>query len=229
MLLILFFFVNTRSSPPIRQPHQIGVQGGFLVVRPNQTDFQKLVDIILAGGGYQGAEWGGDQKLGYGGYYGAGTIQGLASYYYGHFEHNRSLELNRCYYNTMVDNPMGTDVHHRDEGLQRCRTLEETCQDCRETDVKDIFTTHFTVCGKPYRCPHPNGPLCVKLNREWHRVRSSLEKEWMRQFEGYNPAQRTSTDEEDQKDGHCENVGSYVPLKFPAEMNDASVKDFFYY
>ena len=34
----------------------------------------------------------------------AGTIQGLASYYYGHLQPGRSVELNRCYYNTMVDN-----------------------------------------------------------------------------------------------------------------------------
>ena len=45
--------------------------------------------------------WGGEDKQ-YGGYYGSGTIQGLASYYYGEYALNRSVELNRCYYNTMV-------------------------------------------------------------------------------------------------------------------------------
>jgi hypothetical protein len=217
-------------SPPRRQPHQIGVQGGFLVVRPNETDFQKYIDIILSGGDYQiSAGWGGD-KLKYGGYYGAGTIQGLASYYYGHFAKNRSLELNRCYYDTMVDDPMGKDMSQQDDDVKRCRTLEDTCQDCRTVDVKKIFTAHFTVCGKPYAiCHYPREPLCRELHNRWHRVRVSLEKEWMRKFEGYIPGQvKDSID--DFTEGHCKQEQKrriYIPLKFPSEMNDTDVKGLF--
>jgi hypothetical protein len=212
------------GSPPRRQPHQIGVQGGFLVVRPNETDFHKYVDIILSGGDYNIHEGWGGPKLAYGGYYGAGTIQGLASYYYGHFAKNRSLELNRCYYDVMADDPMGKDVHV-EEDVRRCRTLEDTCQDCRTVDPKEIFTAHFTVCGKPYGCHDHPEPLCRKLHHEWHRVRWTLEKEWMDKFEGYMPA-RVNSSKDDFTEGHCkqeQRFRSYIPLKFPAEMSDTDV------
>jgi hypothetical protein len=35
--------------PGRRKPHQIGVQGGFLVLRPNQTVFDEYIDLILEG------------------------------------------------------------------------------------------------------------------------------------------------------------------------------------
>jgi len=95
-------------DPPLKKVYQIGVQGGFLIVRPNRRDFDRMVNIILSGGGFSDSCWGG--KLGYGGYYGAGTIQGLASFYYDYYEKSkRSIELNRCYYNTMVDEPYHFD------------------------------------------------------------------------------------------------------------------------
>lgn len=65
-------FMFTRDynmvDPPRRKPRQIGVQGGFLIVRPNATDFERLVDTILSGGNFSiGSGWGGP-GLAYGGY-----------------------------------------------------------------------------------------------------------------------------------------------------------------
>jgi hypothetical protein len=70
-------FMFTRDynmvEPPYKQVHQIGVQGGFLIVKPSQRDFDRMVQIILSGGdGYDLREGWGGIKLGYGGYYGAG-------------------------------------------------------------------------------------------------------------------------------------------------------------
>ena len=85
----------------------MGVQGGLLIFRPNETDFYRMIEIILDGANFErGWGWGGPEK-GYGGYYGAGTIQGLASYYYGEIARNRSVEVNRCYFNNMADDPYG--------------------------------------------------------------------------------------------------------------------------
>lgn len=46
-------FLFTRDyymvHPPYHQPHQIGVQGGFLAVRPNADTFAKLVETIVTG------------------------------------------------------------------------------------------------------------------------------------------------------------------------------------
>lgn len=233
-----FFFTRDYNmiSPPRKQVHQIGVQGGFLIVRPNQRDFDRMIRIILAGGeGYTIENGWGGSELGYGGYYGAGTIQGLASFYYGHYESlNRSVELNRCYYNNMADGPYA-NVH----GVEICRTLEETCQDCRITPLKEVYTAHFTTCGKPDWCtlkePGSNvkGQLCMDLFREWHRTRLSLEEEWMSKFPGYDPQLHVVNASESRKadllsymQGHCRREGQYIPMVFPsfAETNGTLIE-----
>eukprot|EP00934_Nitzschia_sp_Nitz4_P007495 Nitzschia sp. Nitz4//scaffold65_size103378//82391//86634//NITZ4_004480-RA/size103378-processed-gene-0.36-mRNA-1//1//CDS//3329556282//7485//frame0 len=228
-------FVFTRDygmvPPGRKKPHQIGVQGGFLIVRPNQTDYDRYVEILRSGGNYSiGAGWGGPTK-GYGGYYGASTIQGLASYYYGEFARNRSVELNRCYYNQMVDNPYG------DNNREKCTTTEETCQDCRETKVDDVFTTHFTNCGKPFWCANPTRwwnpawaeehvyqQTCMDLFRKWHLVRLSLEQEWKARFPDYRLELATDVDNTTERgvylsyyQGHCTGQNKYLPLTFPQE------------
>ena len=217
---ILFKILLEQVDPPKRQPHQIGTQGGFLVMKPSKEDFDKFVSVILSGGNYSiGRGWGG--KLNYGGYYGAGTIQGLASYYYSHLQPNRSVELNRCYYNTMVDDP-----YHNSEKLNRtnmCRTLEPdyTCQDCRKTSLDEIYTTHLTVCGKPEWCNKP-GLLCTKLLIEWHKVRTTLEREWSERYpiHLYDPKWENTTGIFDettirQYEGHCTISRRYIPMIFP--------------
>jgi hypothetical protein len=204
-----------QVNPPKRQPHQIGTQGGFLVMKPNKEDFDRFVSVIISGGNFStGNGWGG--KLQYGGYYGAGTIQGLASYYYGHLQPNRSVELNRCYYNTMVDNP-----YYNSTKLNRthmCRTLESdnTCQDCRKTSLDEIYTTHFTVCGKPEWCNKPVQLLCTKLLIEWHKVRTTLEQEWSKKYpiHLYDPP-KVEENTIGQYEGHCSISRRYIPMTFP--------------
>ena len=47
-------------------------------MKPSRKDYEKLVNTILSGGDFQGgAGWGG-RSLKFGGYYGAGTIQGMS-------------------------------------------------------------------------------------------------------------------------------------------------------
>jgi hypothetical protein len=236
-------FMFTRDynmvDPPRRKPHQIGTQGGFLVIRPNQTDFDGYIDIIMSGGDFSpGAGWGG-HKHAYGGYYGSATIQGLASYYYGRFHPHRAVELNRCHYNTMVDNPYSN-------GGDMCRTLESnlTCQDCRKTDLKDIYTAHFTVCGKPQWCTNPAGwwtagqeehhGLCMELFREWHLVRRSLEDEWKNKYPDYNPefyqveAQTTTRSHYEKfSQGHCRKNGSFIQMTLPVGFDNHTAETLF--
>ena len=239
-------FMFTRDynmvEPPRKRPYQIGVQGGFLVIRPNRRDFDRTIEIILTGGnGYTiGDGWGGE-KLAYGGYYGAGTIQGLASFYYDYYENaTRSVELNRCNYNTMVDNP----YHYNEKNKKNiCRTTEDECEDCRKTKLKDIYTVHFTVCGKPEWCQTLNpveDRLCSQLMREWHKTRLSLEMEWMKRFsfnnivdgdgrdesrfvyvpdlKGVDPTESRQKHLESHKMGHCKG-DKYIALLYPATRN----------
>jgi hypothetical protein len=194
------------------------------VIRPSQNDFDKLVSILLSGGDWvRGQGWGGP-KLKFGGYYGAGTIQGLASYYYGHIERNRSIELNRCYYNTMVDSP-----YHIQNNISRCRTLESTCEDCRATALEKIYNAHFTVCGKPEWCDIiQEERLCLELFGQWHRVRRSLESEWMTKYPPYSPRYEWSNSKSTSRygvalalrQGHCRKERAYVPMEFPNVGSD---------
>eukprot|EP00751_Fragilariopsis_kerguelensis_P032752 CAMPEP_0170965998 /NCGR_PEP_ID=MMETSP0735-20130129/41337_1 /TAXON_ID=186038 /ORGANISM="Fragilariopsis kerguelensis, Strain L26-C5" /LENGTH=273 /DNA_ID=CAMNT_0011383625 /DNA_START=326 /DNA_END=1147 /DNA_ORIENTATION=+ len=235
-------FLFTRDynmvDPPDKHPYQIGVQGGFLVIRPNQRDFDRMVHIIQTGGDFHDAQWGGD-NLGYGGYYGAATIQGLASYYYDYHENaTRSIELNRCHYNTMVDTPKQFIKEYQKE---LCTTTEDTCEDCRHTKLEDIYTTHFTVCGKPEQIcgdgQHPE-QLCAQLFQEWHQIRLSLEMEWMQRFsssssfpyvpelKGMDPTTTESKEEDTQHRnnrnmGHCDGQ-RYIPLILPAAAATSS-------
>lgn len=175
--------------PGRRKPHQIGVQGGFLVIRPSQAVFDEYIDIILEGNYTERNGWG--DTLGYGGYYGAGTIQGLAAMYYSHLRPKSAVELNRCIYNNMVDSPYPRKYDEKPEFQNMterpCITLEETCDDCRKTNIADIVTIHLTNCQKPWNCAAktPNfPPLCTQHHYEWFRVRHSLEAYWGNVFGG---------------------------------------------
>ena len=231
-------FMFTRDynmvDPPLLRPYQIGVQGGFLVVRPNQRDFDRMVYIIKSGGEFKESMWGYEslEWNGYGGYYGAATIQGLASYYYDHYEKSQhSLELNRCKYNTMVDEPR---FFNKQKNKTYCTTLEENCKDCRQTKLEEIYTSHFTVCGKPEYCAQlPHDTLCGKLMHEWHKVRFSLEMEWIDRYSTqdspYVPDLKGSAKPPELASktlGHCDGE-SYIPMIFPTKSstNDDEKQD----
>jgi hypothetical protein len=222
----------TRDYPminPGRQIKHIGMQGGFFVVRPDQKVFNELCSIIMAGHFVPGPGWGG-KKLGYGGYFGAAQIQGLVPYFYGHFHPNTSIELNRCNYNQMADPP-------RHEKKKVCLTGEENCQDCRDSNMQDIYSAHFTLCQKPWWCPSPDqqwlaeevwkgrqGELCMNLHHEWHRIRDDLEQTWQiaaRPNQGFTNHSSNTTRN---SFGHCQKGKGgrfgykYISLELPAGM-----------
>ena len=222
-------FMYTRDynmvDPPMLKPYQMGVQGGFMVIRPNQTDFDRMIEIIRRGGGFKDSMWGGEElgHAGYGGYYGAGTVQGFTSYYYDHVEKGmRSLELNRCNYNSMVDDP---HFFNKNTNQTICRTTEDKCEDCRATNLEDIYTSHFTVCGKPEWCDPPANRLCGELMHQWYKTRLSLETEWMHRFSSsdfqYVPHLKPNQDK-NKNLGHCDGH-SYIPLTYPELTNAADL------
>jgi hypothetical protein len=162
----------TRDYNRIDPGHKhVGVQGGFLVVRPSMEAFDEYVSIVLGGRFVKGNGWydarGGET---YGGYFGAQQIQGICSFYYDHRHPGTGVELNRCYYNAMADAP-------RQRG--RCRDGREECQDCRETPMDRIKSVHFTLCSKPWKCPISGGDargICADFHAEWFRIREDLDR-----------------------------------------------------
>ena len=186
-----------------------GVQGGFLIVRPSIEAFEEYKKIILEGNFKQGTGWGG---LGFGGYYGAQQIQGIASYFYDHLHPGTAVELNRCVYNSMADNPRSSET----DG-SKCRDGRELCEDCRGRPMDDIRSIHFTLCQKPWLCTHfdengkysTTGKMCNKFHHEWHRVRSDLEA-WLE----LDNVKSSGNHKAAHFYGHCNHAGKrgYIPL-----------------
>jgi hypothetical protein len=225
-------FLFTRDynmvDPPNNKIQEMGTQGGFLVVRPNTTDYNNLVEIVRDGANFSLRQGWGGRAARVGRFYGAASVQGLASYYY-YFERGRALELNRCYYNNMVDDPMNTRPHLEKNSTLRCRTLEDHCQDCRKVSLHEIYTMHFTQCLKPWKCSDfshkQNMGLCNDGLQRWHRVRRSLEEEWeTTYYDNYSIESKTFFNNQNQTSnnfqsltlGHCTAEGpeGYVKMKF---------------
>jgi hypothetical protein len=193
-------------------------QGGFLVLRPNLDVYSEFVQIIHEGDyhskpGKHGG-WGGIV----GPFHGGMTIQGLIPWYYEylHKDDGGGVELNRCAYNNMADNPReGKTVNGVATG--KCKTYgTPECEDCRNRAVEDIFTFHFTICQKPWLClPHKQNliqmRICRKTKAEWFWYRSDLEKSWGRSGTG------TGSFETATYLGYCESMHfkGYQPIRLP--------------
>ena len=155
----------------------MGVQGGFLIVKPNMDAFHEYVDIVKEGRFFQGSGW---EGKGYGGYFGAQQIQGICSFYYDYRHPGTAVELNRCYYNAMADSPRQAAKGKTEPG--KCRDGRDECQDCRETPLEEVKSVHFTLCSKPWKCPIRAGQtdltkdICAKFHSEWFRIREDLDR-----------------------------------------------------
>ena len=77
------------------------VQGGFLVLRPDQNVYNVFGEIIRKGDFREGGGWGGKTGV----FYGSMTFQGIVPYYYDFLHPGEAVELNRCIINQMADNP----------------------------------------------------------------------------------------------------------------------------
>jgi len=188
------------------------VQGGLLVLRPSMESYKEFVDIVREGDFRQGKGWGG--KVGP--FYGSMTFQGIIPYFYDVLHPGRTVELNRCIYNQMCDNPR-TKPTVNDVVNGDCRDGRDDCEDCRSRPVTDVVTTHYTLCQKPWLClPHNQDiiqhRLCRKLHHEWFRIRSDLEVSLQRSAFG------TGTYEKDHFFGFCSSSGSkgYQRIQLPS-------------
>ena len=148
------------------------------MLRPDEDVFAEYIHLVLQGNYIEGRGWGG--KYGY--FFGGAQVQGICSYYFGELHPNKGVELNRCRVNQMVDAPR-FEVNMKEERYRnargKCRDGRAECEDCRETDLKDIWSVHFTLCGKPWHCAAGvgnNNSLCSKLHSEWFRIRRSFEE-----------------------------------------------------
>jgi alpha-N-acetylglucosamine transferase len=167
-----YFTRDITSAQPweIRQ----GVQGGFLVARPNLQHFDKYVEFIKRGNytAGRGNDRGWD-GLGYGGFQGAMAYQGAVAYFYDQIAPNTAVELNACTWNQVVGDVIWRGPNG-EEHLGQCReyptkpgvSMKENtpengqCQDCRILSVDQVHSAHYTACKKPWECslPYPRKP-----------------------------------------------------------------------
>ncbi len=189
----------TRDYNMVQPGHQHpGMQGGFLIIKPNLEYFEEYRRIILKGDFRRGGGWGGK----WGGYFGAQQIQGLCSYFFDAVHPGTAVELNRCYYNSMSDSPFGKKRGTENE--MACRDGKDSCEDCRNTDVKDIKSVHFTLCQKPWICPlgiANKNKLCGDFHRKWFEVR----RDWEKSLGVYPAEENVSAD--DYTIGYCKGWG----------------------
>eukprot|EP00586_Coscinodiscus_wailesii_P009707 CAMPEP_0172510092 /NCGR_PEP_ID=MMETSP1066-20121228/226140_1 /TAXON_ID=671091 /ORGANISM="Coscinodiscus wailesii, Strain CCMP2513" /LENGTH=396 /DNA_ID=CAMNT_0013288921 /DNA_START=402 /DNA_END=1592 /DNA_ORIENTATION=+ len=209
----------TRDYNMVKNRKHVGVQGGFLVLKPSMQVFDDYSDIIR-NGKFEGGR-GGWGDAGFGGFYGSMTFQGIVPYYYDIDPKNRGIsavELNRCYYNNMADNPR-TERTVNDVVHGKCRDGRHECEDCRDTPLNEIVTAHFTLCQKPWICMSHSidlvqHRLCRKLHHEWFKVRANLEdKVWRIQRTGKNYGQTDPM----HFMGYCKGGGerNYLPMRLP--------------
>jgi hypothetical protein len=171
---------NMISPDIANHVEHVGVQGGFLVVRPSKVTYLKMRNLIYSGE-YYGMR-GGWFKQGYGGHiWGSMTIQGFLGHYFDHVDRDHSIELNRCRYNSIAENartssyaiqpkfPRGSliaqarnasakmgskvpgELNYYDK---KCHDGRKNCDDvdCQRFPVEETRMVHFTYCKDPFKC-----------------------------------------------------------------------------
>eukprot|EP00429_Kryptoperidinium_foliaceum_P007949 CAMPEP_0176019710 /NCGR_PEP_ID=MMETSP0120_2-20121206/9529_1 /TAXON_ID=160619 /ORGANISM="Kryptoperidinium foliaceum, Strain CCMP 1326" /LENGTH=370 /DNA_ID=CAMNT_0017352791 /DNA_START=401 /DNA_END=1513 /DNA_ORIENTATION=+ len=238
-----FITRDITSSKPWEK-HQ-GVQGGFLVARPSESNFDRYLAFIRDGnytkGRGDGSGWHG---LGYGGFQGAMAYQGAVAFFYDQISPNTAVELDICVWNQVV-----ADVIWRGpaqmEYYGQCREYprpgddfedntpeKKRCNDCRVLPVEKVKSAHYTACKKPWECQIPR-PRVPRDKREVHRLQELtnvttcglLFKKWFdlrHDFEdlvqgavGIEPADRDGGYHPEYFGGSCDRAGEYHPMNPP--------------
>eukprot|EP00526_Cylindrotheca_closterium_P015365 CAMPEP_0113640244 /NCGR_PEP_ID=MMETSP0017_2-20120614/21119_1 /TAXON_ID=2856 /ORGANISM="Cylindrotheca closterium" /LENGTH=246 /DNA_ID=CAMNT_0000551511 /DNA_START=69 /DNA_END=809 /DNA_ORIENTATION=+ /assembly_acc=CAM_ASM_000147 len=211
---------------------KVGLQGGFIMVRPNITTLETLVNMVRSGKYYNAK---GNQKR-QGGWFRSGyfshiwgsmTIQGLLAYYYSDVAQDTSIELNRCRFNQIAENPRRSSFDKRGKyprgtpissnaGFKDtdCRDRPGTdCDDvqCQKWPFEESFIFHFTYCKTPTKCGDVSwnetykDHQCNLMYRKWFDVRKLLSGD-------RHASIATGTYYPDYYLGYCRGKGKYISI-----------------
>lgn len=134
------FFTREYNIADDSMEH-VAVQGGFLVIKPSLMQYADFSAVIREGEFQQEGGWAG---LGFGPFEGSTAFQELFSYFFDHIHPGTGVELNRCVYNNMVDDPRESNGGSCKDGHNRSDRKE--CEDCRARnidEVSDTIESHF--------------------------------------------------------------------------------------
>ena len=195
-----FFTKDYNMIVPGPQQQRVGVQGGFLLLRPSTSTYIDLINIVRSGEFYSGfnAQSTGWYHSGYGKHiWGSMTIQGLLAYYFDTIDLEHSVELNRCRYNNIADNartssfatnvkfPRGTLLpfvrnasnprYNFEDG--NCRDGRMECEDvnCQRFPILKARILHYTYCKSPWKCND-----CTYLETYKEPMCFAMIREWFR-------------------------------------------------
>jgi hypothetical protein len=187
-------------------------QGGFVVLKPNVTIYNEIMDIVRDGQWSRKLGWGA-QGANVGRFHGDETFQGLVPYYFFILHKGlHSIALHWCRYNFMNVAPKVIVDRGGNVSRERCHDNQDECEDCRDRNLEQISSFHFTACHKPWDCMNqyvPSGHdvkkmrLCYETQRTWFELRSEMEASWGRRGRG------SSRNETFVKEflGYCRNYG----------------------
>ena len=195
-----FYTKDYNMIIPGPQQQHVGVQGGFLLLRPSTSTYIDLINMVYSGEFYSGmnAQSTGWYQSGFGKHiWGSMTIQGLLAYYFDRIDLEHSVELNRCRYNNIADNartstfasnakfPRGTLLpfardasnprYNFDDGV--CRDGREECEDvnCQRFPISKARVLHYTYCKSPWKCND-----CSYLETYKEPMCYAMIREWFR-------------------------------------------------
>lgn len=248
-----FFTRDITSSKPWEEHNAI--QGGFLVARPSNENFEMYKQLIMEAnytpGRGPGTGWGG---MGYGGFQGAMAYQGVTAYFYDQVYPGHAVELDACRWNQCVADVIWRGPE-RKEFIGQCRqypydgnftanTPENgMCEDCRALNVEETRTVHFTACKKPWDCsiPYPRVPrdksqvyrlaeltnvtTCGLLFREYFEIRKDIEKKIAQKL-GVKAEPAQGKHHPEYFAGYCSSARNYVEMKVPDTLKMKEVYGF---
>ena len=147
----------------------VQLQGGFLVIKPDQAVFDMIVEIVREGS-HNAPRTGGWRNSGIGTWWGGATIQGVLPYFYAPIEKKgaperdaktmSAHEVDRCVYDNMVDKAVIKPAPYVGAAA------------CQQTPIEQVKAMHFTLCQKPWICrplQHEDDKqgLCVAFHERW--------------------------------------------------------------
>jgi hypothetical protein len=205
---VWFLFVNDYAM--VWAEEKKPTQGGFAVLKPNRTIYTEIVDIVREGDFDPDRGWRNQSGV----FWGSTTFQGLMPYYFQYYRPGHAVELHWCTHDNM-NSPNGKERN----GVWQCYSGQpvDACDDCTAWEVEDVWSAHFTVCGKPFECYNMAGDdnyrLCHELQRSWFRARSDMERSWGRSGRGT----ATGADLQAQFFGYCSRhqFMGYQPIELP--------------
>ena len=233
-----YFTKDYNMIKPGPENQKVGVQGGFLVVRPSMAVYTYLINRVYTGEFYSGfdAKSSGWFKSGYGRHiWGSMTIQGLMAYFFDVEQLQNSVELNRCRYNNIADNARVSSfarnpkyprctllpfIRNASEPRynfddKQCRDGRDSCDDtnCQRFPIAKSRVLHYTYCKSPWKC---NG--CEYLETYKEPTCYEMTREWFR-------VRSTLPGEEEKKDWAGIKGDDKGPLSFIREDGEVELRE----